>query len=398
MDQFDFCVIGGGIVGLATAVRLLEQHPGSDVLVLEKEAGLARHQTGHNSGVIHSGIYYEPGSLKADLCRAGATATKRLATEHGIPVQTTGKLLVATNDSEMQRLAALRERAAINAIDVEHLDAAELRRREPAVVGLGALLVHETGIVDYTAISEALAVVIRGKAGVIRTGIEVTAIEESLDAVTVVSASGRWRAKRLIVCAGLQADRLATLGGIDHDFQIIPFRGEYFRLPESRRDLVKHLIYPVPDPSLPFLGVHLTRTVDGGITVGPNAVLGMAREKYARGSFDRRDVWEYVRFSGMWKVARQNVRTGAREMTNSLFVRGYLREVRKYCPELNVEDLLPEPAGIRAQAVRRDGTLLHDFLVLRSERTLHVCNAPSPAATAAFPIAEHIVGQLLSRT
>jgi (S)-2-hydroxyglutarate dehydrogenase len=392
---YDFCVIGGGIVGLATAASILDRRPGASLVVLEKEDRLAVHQTGHNSGVIHSGIYYEPGSLKATLCRAGAERTKQFAAEHGIAVETCGKLLVAATARDLVKMAELEARAAINGIDVERIDAVELTRREPAIRGLGALYVRETGIVDYVRIANALAGKIRAAGGEISTGVTVTGIVESTGAATVTSGSGSWTARKLVVCAGLQADRLARLAGVATDFQIVPFRGEYYRLPPSRAELISHLIYPVPDPDLPFLGIHLTRTVDGGVTVGPNAVLGMSREGYRHGSFARRDVAEYVRFAGMWKVARTHFRTGVREVRNSLFRRGYLAECRRYCPELTLDDLQPEPAGIRAQAVLKDGTLVHDFLLMRTARTLHVCNAPSPAATSALPIGDRLADDVL---
>jgi len=391
---YDYCVIGGGIVGLATAMQLLDAHPGAALLLLEKEAELAVHQTGHNSGVVHAGIYYPPGSLKADLCRRGAQATKDFAAEHGIPVEVCGKLLVATNPPEAARLDALYQRSRDNAIDVEPIDAAELQRREPHICGVSALFVPATAIVDYRAIAAAMADVIRAAGADVECGVEVTGIAETTDLVTISAGQRRIEARRVVACGGLQADRLARMAGARSDFQIIPFRGEYYRLPDSRRDLIRHLIYPVPDPDLPFLGVHLTRTIDGGVTVGPNAVLGFAREGYRKGSFRRRDVGAYLRFPGMWRVARSNARTGARELRNSMFKRGYLRECRKYCPELTLDDLLPEPAGIRAQAVLRDGTLVHDFLFAETPRTLHVCNAPSPAATSAIPIGAMIAARL----
>ena len=394
--HYDYCVIGGGIVGLATARQLLDRRPGAGVLVLEKEDTLARHQTGHNSGVIHSGIYYAPGSLKAELCRAGAVATRRLAAAHGIPVQTCGKLLVATSERELGMMRHLRDRAGRNGVPIEELDAAELTRREPAIRGLGALFVEQTGIVDYQRIAAALADEITAAGGVIETGVAVTGITEAGGTVQVETTAGVRTAGRLAVCAGLQADRLARLAGLDVDFQIVPFRGEYYRLPEHRRDVIRHLIYPIPDPELPFLGIHLTRTVDGGVTVGPNAVLGLAREGYRRGAFDRRDVAEYVRFPGMWRVARRYFATGVREVRNSVSKRGYLAQCRRYCPDLTMDDLQPEPAGIRAQAVLRDGTLVHDFLFAETERTLHVCNAPSPAATSAMPIGAHLAQRLLA--
>ncbi|MFE6863466.1 L-2-hydroxyglutarate oxidase [Nocardia sp. NPDC057668] len=392
--MYDYCVIGGGIVGVATAYRLLERHPGARVLLLEKADRLAVHQTGHNSGVIHSGIYYEPGSLKARLCRAGAEWTKTFAAEHGIPFVVCGKLLVATDAGEQARMLALYERSVANDVEVELLDAAELRRREPRVRGVGALFVPGTGIIDYTRVTEALADRVRAGGGEIVLGAEITAIAETADAVTVSGPAGTWRTARLVVCGGLQADRLARLAGLELDLRIVPFRGEYYRLPAHRRNLVRTLIYPIPDPELPFLGVHLSPTIDGELTVGPNAVLGLAREGYRKGSVNLRDARDVLGFPGFHRVAAANVRTGLREMRNSLFKRGYLAECRRYCPELTAADLLPRPAGIRAQAVLRDGTLVHDFLIERTPRSVHVLNAPSPAATSALPIAEHIAAQL----
>jgi len=403
---YDYCVIGGGIVGMATTMSILKQRPGASMLVLEKEFGLARHQTGHNSGVIHSGIYYEPGSLKADLCRRGAQATKDFCREHGIPVTTQGKLLVATDDRDAARMAALVQRAAANQIEAVPVSASELREMEPHVKGVAALLVPATGSVDYPLVCQAMATVIRGTDGVIRTGIEVIGIKESATGVFITGQdrTGReqhptdqhWTARQLVVCAGLQADRLARMAGIDCDARIIPFRGEYYRLPNSMWSIVHHLIYPIPDPDLPFLGVHLTPMVDGRITVGPNAVLGLSREGYRKLSVSFRDVADIVSFPGFWKVARTNIRSGAVEMRNSFIKRGYLSAVRRYCPDLQLADLLPEEAGIRAQAVLRDGTLVHDFLFTQTHRTLHVINAPSPAATSAIPIGEMIAERLLT--
>ncbi|MGZ4595599.1 MAG: L-2-hydroxyglutarate oxidase [Actinomycetes bacterium] len=393
---YDFCVIGGGIVGVATAMKLLEKRPGASLLLLEKEPQLSRHQTGHNSGVIHSGIYYAPGSLKAGLCRRGADETRLFCQVHGIPVTVTGKLLVATDSAEARRMDDLGRRAATNGIEVERISAEELRRLEPNIRGVGALRVPSTAIVDYAAVTEALAALVRKAGGEIRLGVEVDHIRETATDVSVTAGDQRWAARRLVACAGLQADRVARQAGLRPDFQIIPFRGEYFRLPPSKNDVVRHLIYPIPDPALPFLGVHLTRTVHGGVTVGPNAVLGFAREGYPRRSVKARDVAEYVRFPGMWKVARQHFRTGALEMRNSMWKRGYLEQCRKYCPSLTAADLLPEEAGIRAQAVLRDGTLVHDFLFAETPRMLHVCNAPSPAATSAMPIGDYIADKSLA--
>ena len=392
---YDYCIIGGGIVGLATAMALLERQPGASLLILEKEAVLAQHQTGHNSGVIHAGIYYAPGSLKADLCKRGAEATKAFCIEHQIKFDVCGKLLVASTPLEVSRMHALYERSKQNGLKVEQLDAAELRRREPNIVGLGGLFLDATGIVDYRQVCQAMARVIEAAGGEIRLQTSVTAISESADSVTVSSLDQVWQARQLVACAGLQSDRLAKLAGVKIDHQIIPFRGEYYRLPASRNEIVNHLIYPIPDPELPFLGVHLTRMIDGSVTVGPNAVLGLGRENYRKFSINWRDVAEYASFPGFWKTIWNNLGSGTAEMKNSLFKRGYLEQCRKYCPSLEVDDLLPYEAGIRAQAVMRDGTLVHDFLFAETPRMVHVCNAPSPAATSAIPIGQMIAEKIL---
>ncbi|MFV3284039.1 L-2-hydroxyglutarate oxidase [Pseudomonas sp. NY15356] len=392
---YDYCIIGGGIVGLATAMALLEQRPGASLLILEKETSLGRHQTGHNSGVIHAGIYYAPGSLKADLCKRGAQATKDFCTEHGIAFEVCGKLLVASNDLEMQRMQALHERSRQNGLKVERLDATELKRREPNIVGKGALFLDATGIVDYKQVCDAMARVIQKAGGEVRLATTVRAIKEHSEHVEVSSDGQSWRTRQLVACAGLQSDRLARLAGVKIDHQIIPFRGEYYRLPPSKNQIVNHLIYPIPDPDLPFLGVHLTRMIDGSVTVGPNAVLGLGRENYRKFSVNWRDVAEYARFPGFWKTLWNNLGSGTTEMKNSLFKRGYLEQCRKYCPQLEVQDLLPYEAGIRAQAVMRDGTLVHDFLFAETPRMVHVCNAPSPAATSAIPIGQMIAERIL---
>jgi len=392
---YDFCVVGGGIVGLATAKALLERHPGATLVLLEKEHALAQHQTGHNSGVIHSGIYYAPGSLKADLCKRGERATKEFCSAHGIPFVTCGKTLVATNALELARLEALVVRARENGIDAERLDEGELRRREPNVTGLGALFVPATAIVDYRAVCAAMARDIQEEGAEIVLGAAVTAIRESARDVVVRAGSQNWTAGRLVACAGLQSDRLARLAGLPVTHQIVPFRGEYYRLPSEKNDIIRSLIYPVPDPELPFLGIHLTRMIDGGVTVGPNAVLGLSREGYPKLAVDLRDVAQYLFFPGLWRVLARFRKSVVSELKGSLLKSAYLRECRKYCPILTVADLLPYTAGIRAQAVMRDGTLVHDFLFLESERMLHVCNAPSPAATSAIPIGGRIAAAVV---
>ena len=387
---YDFCVVGGGIVGLATAMALVQRHPGASLVLLEKETALATHQTGHNSGVIHSGIYYAPGSFKADLCKRGERATKAFCTEHGIPFVTCGKTLVATSALELERMEALVGRAHENGIEAERLDTEELRRREPNVTGLGALFVRATAIVDYRAVCGAMARVIQAAGGEIALAAPVRGIREHARGVTVHAGARRIEAGRLVACAGLQSDRLARLAGLPATHQIVPFRGEYYRLPAAKNGIIASLIYPIPDPELPFLGIHLTRMIDGGVTVGPNAVLGLSREGYPKLAVNLRDVAQYLLFPGLWKVLARYRRSVRAELAGSLLKSAYLRECRKYCPGLTVDDLLPYAAGIRAQAVTRDGALVHDFLFLESERMLHVCNAPSPAATSAIPIGEMI--------
>ncbi|MGE4481490.1 L-2-hydroxyglutarate oxidase [Acidocella sp.] len=394
----DVCIIGGGIVGLATAHALMRARPGIGITVLEQERQPGLHQTGHNSGVIHSGIYYAPGSLKARLCREGAQATKDFCAENAIPVEVCGKHLVATNALEANRMEALEQRARENGIAYERIDAAELRRREPAISGVGALFIPATGIVDYQLICQVLARQIEQSGGDVVYGARVDRIEETPAQVNIHAAGRVHAARHMVACAGLQSDRIAALGGLAPDFQIVPFRGEYYRLPANRKDLVKTLIYPVPDPDLPFLGIHLTRMIDGGITVGPNAVLGFAREKYPKFSISFQDVREMLGFPGFWRVIRANLRSGLTEMRNSVQKRGYLEMCRKYCPDLTLADLRPQEAGIRAQAVLRDGTLVHDFLIKKTARSVYVCNAPSPAATSALPIGRMIAEELAQLT
>lgn len=393
---YDTCVIGGGIVGLATALEQLRRRPDAGVLLLEKEDRPARHQTGHNSGVIHAGVYYRPGSLKAALCRAGAAATRDFCAEHGVPFETRGKLIVAASPRELARMEDVRQNAIGNGLVVEVLDAAELGRREPNVTGLGALFIAETGIVDYAEIAAAMAREIGEAGGEIVYRAEVTAIREAGDRVTIRAGERSWSARRLIACAGLQSDRVALMAGLSIDHRIVPFRGEFFELRPERADLVRHLIYPVPDPALPFLGIHLTPTIDGRLKVGPNAVLGLAREGYSRFAVSPRDMLAYAAFPGFWRVIAANWRSALSEAGNSLFKRRYLEACRRYCPSLEAADLTRRSVGIRAQAVRGNGELVQDFLFIETPRSLHVCNAPSPAATSAIPIARMIVDRALA--
>ncbi|NOH79022.1 L-2-hydroxyglutarate oxidase [Vibrio sp. RE86] len=402
MEQiYDYIVIGGGIVGVSTAWQLQQRHPNKSILLIEKEQSLAFHQTGHNSGVIHAGVYYAPGSLKAELCKAGVKATTEFCLKHDIKVENCGKLLVATTQVELQRMNALFERCQQNGIDVELIDQQELKRREPNIIGLGAIAVSTTSIVDYRQVTQAMAQEFELTGGELMIGTLVTGIAEHSDHVEVttkrVTKSSSFKGRFLVVCSGLMADRMTRMMGLETDFQIIPYRGEYYRLPAKHNDVVSHLIYPIPDPNLPFLGVHLTRMIDGSVTVGPNAVQGFKREGYGRFNFDIKDTLEMLSFTGFWKVTAKHFKTGLVEFKNSWSKAGYLKLVNKYCPQIEVEDLQPYPAGIRAQAVDKDGSLVHDFLFAESPRSLHVCNAPSPAATSAIPIGGYICDKIADK-
>lgn len=391
---FDYVIIGGGIVGLSTAWQLLQRDPDNKVLIVEKESAVAQHQTGHNSGVIHAGIYYEPGSLKAEFCKRGVTDTIAFCNDNNIPYEQCGKLIVATDQTELQRMHALYERALKNELDVALLDAAQLAEKEPNISGLGAIYLKTTGIVDYKRIASAMATNIVNMGGELRLASHVHRIEEHDDFVEVFTSEYSVQARYLVACGGLQADRIAAMMQIDTGFRIVPYRGEYYRLPDEKSDIVKHLIYPVPDPDLPFLGVHLTRMIDGSVTVGPNAVQAWEREGYGRVNINARDVASMLTFPGFWRVAIRNFRIGLEETWNSWWKPGYLKQVQKYCPSIELQDLQPYPPGVRAQAVLKDGTLVHDFLFKESPRSLHVCNAPSPAATSAIPIGRFVCDRI----
>ncbi|MGR9091501.1 MAG: L-2-hydroxyglutarate oxidase [Gammaproteobacteria bacterium] len=392
--MYDYTVIGAGIVGLATALRLRQRYPDASIAVIEKEQLPAAHQSGHNSGVIHAGVYYEPGSAKAVLCRAGLAATLAFCRANDIPFEQCGKLVVATNSLEHERLRALHERAASNGVACELLDRSALAAIEPHVRGVAALRVRETGIVDYAAVARAMAARLSRDGVDLHFKAHVTAIDETGHGIELATSTGTVATAHLIACAGLQSDRIATLAGIGGGFAIVPFRGDFYRLPASRADLVRHLVYPVPDPALPFLGVHLTRTIDGGMIVGPSAMLAFDRETYAKFAFSWRDVKALARTPGLARLLLQFRGAGITECLHAVSRRAYLRAVRKYCPDLTLADLSGHSCGIRAQAVSPDGRLMHDFLIRRTPRSVHVCNAPSPAATAALPIADRIVDEL----
>jgi L-2-hydroxyglutarate oxidase LhgO len=389
-------VIGAGIVGLATALALLDRRPGAEVVVLEKEKAPAAHQTGHNSGVIHAGLYYKPGSLKATLCALGRGRLERFCEEHGVPFERCGKVVVATRESELRGLDEIERRGRANGLSgLRRISIDELREREPHTAGVAALLVPETGIVDYTQVTAAYAREVERRGGRVVTDARVMRIERRGNRVIVGSAAGDVEAHALVACAGLQSDRVARMAGLDSTVAIVPFRGEYWMLSPQRRGLVRHLIYPVPDPALPFLGVHFTRRIDGGIEAGPNAVLALKREGYARVSFDARDASSMVSWPGFWLMARNHWRTAITEQARSLSRSAFARACAVLVPEVGPGDLSPGGAGVRAQAVARNGSLVDDFAFAEGERMVHVLNAPSPAATASLAIGDEIASRAL---
>jgi L-2-hydroxyglutarate oxidase len=391
-----YVVIGAGIVGLATAHRLTLDHPGAEVTVLEKEQQVGAHQTGHNSGVIHAGVYYAPGSLKARLCRAGSQSMVDFCTTHGVPVKVCGKLIVATEEAELPRLAALHERAQANGLPVRMITPAEAREYEPEVSCVAALHVASTGIVDFGAVCTVLAGLVEKAGGQVRLGARVTGVREQGGEQVVRTTAGDLVADAVVNCAGLHADRVARMAGIDVPARIIPFRGEYHQLRADRRHLVRGLIYPVPDPRFPFLGVHLTRMIDGSVHAGPNAVLALAREGYRWGRVKPGDIVDFAGYPGMWRLARRHYRYGFGEVRRSLSRRRFAASLARLVPAVTLADLVPCGAGVRAQAVRPNGDLVDDFLIVTRHRQVHVLNAPSPAATSSLEIAKHIVAHLPS--
>jgi len=391
--MFDYCVVGAGIVGLSTCYNLIQKNPNSKILIIEKEKKIGLHQTSHNSGVVHAGIYYHPESLKARLCREGLVETELFCGKHDISYEKPGKLIVATNHIEEKRVRALYERAKKNGAKIELLGREKLKAKEPNIEGSLAIFSPDTGIVNYFSIAEKLLELVSSHVQLV-VNESVVSIEENIDSVMISTESSTYKAKNLIACAGLQADRVASMAGIDLDCKIIPFRGEYFQLTHSKSQIIKHLVYPAPDPTLPFLGVHLTKMIDGSVIVGPNAVLSMAREGYKKFSINAQDIASFVGFPGFWKIIWKNRSHAFSEFKNSTIKNQFLKECQKYCPSLLVEDLLPYRAGIRAQVVSEKGEAVHDFLIKKTKRMLHVINAPSPAATSALPIGKMIAEKL----
>ncbi|HEX7000635.1 MAG TPA: L-2-hydroxyglutarate oxidase [Trueperaceae bacterium] len=399
MTRSDVIVVGAGIVGLATAHALVNRRPGLTVTVLDKEGALARHQTSHNSGVVHSGIYYRPGSLRARLCVSGVARLREFCAANDLPYQEVGKVVVATDASELPRLETLFDRGTANGVpDLELVDQARLKEIEPHAAGLRAIYSPRTAIADYPAVAKRLAQLFESAGGEVRLGVRVEGMKATGSGVTVSTDHGPLETGHVITCAGVQADRIARQAGADvSDVRIVPFRGEYYLLRQERQDLVKGLIYPVPDPALPFLGVHLTRTVHGEVEAGPNAVFALSRDGYS--AFDVRlaDVADAVAFPGLWAMASRFWRIGAYELYRSFSKTAFVAALQRLVPELNMADVHRGGAGVRAQALGKDGKLLDDFVIRESERALHVINAPSPAATASLAIAEHLVDQALGR-
>ncbi|MFT7676326.1 MAG: L-2-hydroxyglutarate oxidase [Planctomycetota bacterium] len=394
MEQSDLCVVGGGIVGLATAVRFQEQFPGRRVVVLEKEASVGQHQTGHNSGVLHTGIYYKPGSLKALNCRTGKLAMEAFCREEQIPYESCGKMIVATAEDQIPALRRIFERGQANEVVCEWIGKERLAELEPHTAGIQAIHVPEAGIVDYSLVCTAMEGRIERNGGEVRTGAKVTALTPVAGERVVVYTGGEVQAKAVVNCAGLYSDRVTELSGIKRPARIVPFRGEYYELKPEAQHLCNSLIYPTPDPNFPFLGVHFTRLVGGGVECGPNAVLALAREGYTWGKLNPAELFDTLSYPAFWKIAARYWRTGAGEILRSLSKAAFVRALQKLVPEVQSEHITKVPAGVRAQALAPDGSLVDDFLIEPAGPVINVINAPSPAATSSLAIGSTVVGHL----
>lgn len=392
--MYDCAIIGGGIVGLATAVALGRKDPKARIIVLEKESAVARHQTGRNSGVIHSGLYYKPGSFKARFARAGNHSMVKFCREHGIKHEVCGKVVVATRKEELPLLDKLFQRGLENELSVTRLTVDQVREIEPHVCCLAGIKVLTTGIVDYKEVCAKYVELIRKQGSTVMFDSEVTGIREVSGTHHIETTRGEHEARFLVNCGGLHSDRLAKLAGLQPQARIVPFRGEYYELVTGKRHLVKTLIYPVPNPNFPFLGVHFTRMIDGTIHAGPNAVLAFKREGYHKSDFSLRDTWETMSYGGFWKLARKNMGEGLMEMCRSFSKALFVRSLQQLIPEIQPADVVPTHAGVRAQALLPDGGLVDDFLLVEGTNAVHVCNAPSPAATASLEIAKMIVDRI----
>ena len=396
MPIYDIAIIGGGIVGLATAHRLTDRHPDTSVIVLEKEDRVAAHQTSHNSGVIHSGVFYEPGSLKAENCREGKRTLIEFCERKSIDYEMCGKVVVATDEREVPELERIEAKGRANQVECTRIGPEQLHEREPHVQGVAALEVPGAGIVDYEAVAEALADRVTEHDHPVRTGAEVRALHVESDAVTIATTTGDVQARHAVNCAGLYADRIAEMSGQSLNTKIVPFRGEYYELVPERRSLCNRLVYPVPDPAFPFLGVHYTPMIDGRLECGPSAVLAFAREGYHVTDINWAELRDILAYPGFQKLSMKHWRKGLRELLQSMSKRAYLRAARNLIPEVQLEDFTSPRAGVRAQALRRDGTLVDDFLIRETDRVVNVINAASPAATSALNIGTLIVENYLA--
>lgn len=392
--MYDIVIIGGGIVGLATAMTLAQRYPHTRLCVLEKEPALAAHQTGRNSGVIHSGVYYKPGSLKARFARDGNRALVEFCQRHGIQHEICGKVIVATSTAELSRLDQLYARGLANGLTIRKIDRAELRAIEPHVAGVAALHVPGAGIVDYRQVAHTYARLFQEQGGELRLNTRVESLNEQGQHISIGTSKGEITTRLLVNCAGLYSDRIARLHGVATNARIVPFRGEYYELKPDKRYLVRNLIYPVPNPSFPFLGVHFTRMIGGDVHAGPNAVLSLKREGYTRRDVNGRDLLEVLTYPGFWRLARKHWRDGLHEIVRSFSKRAFVHSLQQLIPSVHADDLLPSAAGVRAQALLRDGALVDDFLIVVHGRALHVLNAPSPAATASLQIGQAIADRV----
>lgn len=396
--MYDFAIIGGGIVGLSTGMALGTRYPDAKILVLEKESRWAFHQTGNNSGVIHSGVYYKPGSFKAKFCRDGCQSMVEFCRTHDIPHEVCGKVIVATEERELPLLENLYQRGLQNGIQVARITAEEVKEYEPHVNCIAGIRVFSTGIADYKQVCRKYAELIEKQGGDLRLNTKVEKIVEISNGKILETNQGRFETRCVINCAGLYSDRVAKLGQVDPQAKIVPFRGEYYELTPEKRYLVKGLIYPVPNPDFPFLGVHFTRMIDGSVHAGPNAVLSLKREGYKKTDFDLRDFAEVMAYPGFWKLAAKHADEGIQEIIRSFSKAAFVRSLQRLIPEVKSEDLVPTHAGVRAQALMNDGKLVDDFLIISGENSVHVCNAPSPAATSSIEIGKAIVEQVPAPT
>jgi L-2-hydroxyglutarate oxidase len=392
--MYDFAIIGGGIVGLSTGMALGKRYPNARILVIEKESQWAFHQTGNNSGVIHSGIYYKPGSFKAKFCRDGCRSMVEFCQEHGIDHEVCGKVIVATDEGELPRLENLYNRGVENDIPIRKISSEEVREIEPHVKSVGGIQVFSTGIVNYKQVCLKYAELIEKQGGELRLNTKVNRIVKSGKHQVLETNNGTYETRFLINCAGLHSDRVAKLGKVDPQAKIVPFRGEYYELTPEKRYLVKGLIYPVPNPAFPFLGVHFTRMIDGSVHAGPNAVLSLKREGYKKTDFDLRDFTEVMTYPAFWKLAAKHADEGIKEIIRSFSKAAFVRSLQQLIPEVQAEDIVPTHAGVRAQALMNNGNLVDDFLIVQGANSVHVCNAPSPAATSSIEIGKAIVAQI----